>query len=327
MHQKVPTDENLMTRGCALPSMCNLCNKHPESSFHIFFECAFAIKLWSWLAGCLNMTIQFTCMEDMWKLCDLNWSPQGKVTIIAVIINLLNSIWFVRNQARFNNKVISWKSAISMIISNTSLSGNNTKIHSSNSMRDFTFLKLFRINIHHSRVPVLKEICWQPPIVNWIKCNIDGASNGNPGLSSCGGIFRDHEANFIYAFAEPLGISTSYVAEICGAMRAIEIASQHNWQNLWIESDSTLVVDAIKNPGKPVAWQLRNRWKNAMVLFRQMNCVITHIYKEGNQVADSLANQGLSIASIAFWNETPLFITDYLNMNKLGMPSFRLCST
>jgi ribonuclease HI len=194
-------------------------------------------------------------------------------------------------------------------------------------MRDFTFLKLFRINIHHSRVPVLKEICWQPPIVNWIKCNIDGASNGNPGLSSCGGIFRDHEANFIYAFAEPLGISTSYVAEICGAMRAIEIASQHNWQNLWIESDSTLVVDAIKNPGKPVAWQLRNRWKNAMVLFRQMNCVITHIYKEGNQVADSLANQGLSIASIAFWNETPLFITDYLNMNKLGMPSFRLCST
>jgi hypothetical protein len=66
-------------------------------------------------------------MEDMWNLCDLNWSPQGKVTITVAIINLLNFIWFVRNQARFNNKIISWKSAISMIISNTSLSGNNTK--------------------------------------------------------------------------------------------------------------------------------------------------------------------------------------------------------
>jgi mannosylglycoprotein endo-beta-mannosidase len=75
MHQKVPTDENLMSRGCAIPSICNLCSCHSESSFHIFFECAFAVRLWSWLAGCLNITIQFTCMEDMWKLCDLNWSP------------------------------------------------------------------------------------------------------------------------------------------------------------------------------------------------------------------------------------------------------------
>jgi hypothetical protein len=112
MHQKMPTGENLMIRGCALPSMCNLCNSHIESSFHIFFECSFAIRLWSWLAGCLNITIQFTCMEDMWNLCDLNWSPQSKVTITAAIINLLNSIWFTRNQVRFNNKTASWRSAI-----------------------------------------------------------------------------------------------------------------------------------------------------------------------------------------------------------------------
>jgi hypothetical protein len=58
-----------------------------------------------------------------------------------------------------------------------------------------------------------------------------------------------------------------------------------------------------------------------------MNCVITHIYREGNQAADSLANHGLSIVSIAFWNETPLFITDLVNRNKLGIPSFRLCPT
>jgi hypothetical protein len=37
MHNKIPTDENLQIRGCALPSMCSLCCKKEESSFHLFF--------------------------------------------------------------------------------------------------------------------------------------------------------------------------------------------------------------------------------------------------------------------------------------------------
>jgi hypothetical protein len=37
MHEKVPTDENLMSRGCYIPSMCNLCKAQVETSFHIFF--------------------------------------------------------------------------------------------------------------------------------------------------------------------------------------------------------------------------------------------------------------------------------------------------
>jgi ribonuclease HI len=300
MHHKMPTDENLMIRGCALPSMCNLCNKHIESSFHIFFECQFAIRLWFWLAGCLNITIQFTCMEDMWNLCDLNWSPQSKVTITAAIINLLNSIWSARNQARFNNKSACWRASISWIIASTSLSGNSTSKLSTCSLRDFSFLKSFRINIHQPKIPILKEVCWRPPLLNWYKCNIDGASSGNPGNSSCGGIFGNHEANFIFAFAEPLSIATSFVAELSGAMRAVEIAFQNDWKQLWIESDSALVVSAFNNPSRPVAWHLRNRWNNVLVLLRQMNCVITHIYREGNQVADMLANHGLNLSSMVF---------------------------
>jgi hypothetical protein len=42
MHEKVSTDENLMSRGCYIPS------------FHIFFDCSFAFKLWCWLACCFN---------------------------------------------------------------------------------------------------------------------------------------------------------------------------------------------------------------------------------------------------------------------------------
>jgi ribonuclease HI len=325
MHGKVPTDENLMLRGCEIPSMCNLCNSHVESSFHLFFECHYAIKLWSWLAGCLNSTLQFYSMEDIWKLCDLNWSPQSKVTITAAIIHLLNTLWFVRNQSRLNNTIIPWQSAISFIIASTSLSGNTTGKTSSNSIRDFSFLKKFRISIHHPRPSFLKEVIWHPPLLDWYKCNIDGASCGNPGNASCGGIFRNYEADFVYGFAEPLGINNAYVAELCGAMRAIEIAFDKQWTRLWIETDSLSVVSTFNRSDRQVAWSLRNRWNNVILKARQMNVIITHIYREGNQVADSLANYGLSLTSIVFWDDVPLFVRDSFIKNKQGIPSFRVC--
>jgi len=37
MHDKVPTDEKLMERGCSIPSMCSLCSIHTETTFHLFF--------------------------------------------------------------------------------------------------------------------------------------------------------------------------------------------------------------------------------------------------------------------------------------------------
>jgi hypothetical protein len=55
------------------------------------------------------------------------------------------------------------------------LTGNNTRKVSSNSIRDFTIFKIFKVNIHNPHVPVIKEILWHPPLENWIKCNIDGA--------------------------------------------------------------------------------------------------------------------------------------------------------
>jgi ribonuclease HI len=326
MHDKVPTDENLLRRGCYLPSMCSFCCKHEESTFHIFFECDFAIKLWSWLANCLDLTIQFTSLEDIWKIADLNWSSQCKISVIAVIINLINTIWYVRNQARFNNNKISWNPAISLIISSTALTGNNTKKVASNSIRDFIVLKHFKISIHNPKTSIVKEIFWNPPLPNWIKCNIDGASKGNPGLSSRGGIFRNNEADFLLCFAEPLGYTSSYQAELQGALRAIEVAHQMNWNNLWLETDSSLAVLAFKNPDFLVTWSLRNRWHNALIILRQMNFVVSHICREGNQVADSLANYGSTLNSVLFWHNLPLFVKDSFERNKLGFANYRVTS-
>jgi hypothetical protein len=54
-----------------------------------------------------------------------------------------------------------------------------------------------------------------------------------------------------------------------------------------------------------------------------MNGIMSHIYKEGNQVVNALANHGDSLSSFTFWLHVPEFIKDYFVKNQLDLPSFR----
>jgi len=70
------------------------------------------------------------------------------------------------------------------------------------------------------------------------------------------------------------------------------MADQRHWKNLWIETDSTLVVMAFKSSSL-IPWSLKNIWKNCKLITAGMNFIVSHIYKEGNQCGDSLASKGL----------------------------------
>jgi ribonuclease HI len=95
------------------------------------------------------------------------------------------------------------------------------------------------ITIHPPLPPVIKEVIWHPPLEHWVKCNTDGAANNL--TSSCAGIFRNHKAEFLCGFAENIGLKSAFMAELCGA---IELAHNRNLTNLWLESSSSLVVQA-----------------------------------------------------------------------------------
>lgn len=65
MLNKLPTNENLTERGCNLPSMCSLCSKQSENSFHLYFECPYSFNIWYWFARILNLNLHFQCIEDI----------------------------------------------------------------------------------------------------------------------------------------------------------------------------------------------------------------------------------------------------------------------
>jgi len=92
------------------------------------------------------------------------------------------------------------------------------------------------------KAPQIIEVLWKPPPPNWVKCNTNGSSTSLS--SSCGGIFRDNNSNYLLCFAENTRNGGAFHDELSGAIRAIELANQYHWGNLWLECDSALVINA-----------------------------------------------------------------------------------
>jgi ribonuclease HI len=304
--------------------MCCLCNKEAETTPYVFLHCQFARTLWNWLAAIINHRFDFSSLPAIWQVTVGNWNPQCKISIIAAVIFILNSIWLCRNNSRFKNIRPSFSSIISSLIANVSLVGNCSKLSAGPSITDFEILKFFKIDIHHPRPPKVIEVLWSLPLHGWLKCNIDGTSLGNPGPAACGGVFRNHRGEFLGGFEKNLGIANSLVAEIMGAILAIECAYDRNWYQLWLECDSSLVVLAFKDPFV-IPWQLKNRWLNCITKIKSMSFCISHIYREGNHCADKLASTGLALTDFCWWNAAPEIIIKDLDSNRLGLPFFRIC--
>lgn len=43
-------------------------------------------------------------------------------------------------------------------------------------------------------------------------------------MAACGGVFRNTDANFVGAFAEPVGLQTTFFEKLFGALRVIELS-------------------------------------------------------------------------------------------------------
>ena len=62
-------------------------------------------------------------------------------------------------------------------------------------MQEFIILKSFVVDIDPRRTASYVTVFWPPPPSHQFKCNTDWVAKDYPGVSGCGGIFRDHHAS------------------------------------------------------------------------------------------------------------------------------------
>ncbi|KAK0605269.1 hypothetical protein LWI29_024814 [Acer saccharum] len=174
--------------------------------------------------------------------------------------------------------------------------------------------------------PGFYRVVWHPPTgTNCIKVNVDGCSKGNPGPAGCGGVFRVDNGRYIGAFAANLGFKDSVFAELMGIIMAVELAHSRRWRNLWIESDSTMALKLLTTDSlHKVPAELVDRWLKCKSLVQEMDISCSHVYREGNVVADILANMGLCFPLPVWLECPPAPIHRDLVHDSLGLPRYRI---
>lgn len=96
------------------------------------------------------------------------------------------------------------------------------------------------------------------------------------------------------------------------------------FHNLWIESDSKQALKIIQDPQSiHPPEEMRHVWDKFCEQFEEMNICASHIYREGNQVADYFANIRVSCLECIWWCVPPKEVQDLLFQDITGVPRHR----
>lgn len=122
----------------------------------------------------------------------------------------------------------------------------------------------------------------------------DGASRGNPGPASIGGVVLDEDGNQLETISRRIGHGTNNEAEYRAAVAVVEAALALGASQLELRMDSELVARQltgryrVRNPG------LIPHYQRLQTLRSQLQRLhVVHVRREFNREADRLANLAL----------------------------------
>lgn len=147
------------------------------------------------------------------------------------------------------------------------------------------------------------------PEEGWIKVNCDGASRGNPGRSGIGFCLRDDRGDVKYAAGREIEESSNNEAEVKAMVEALRVCKVMNYLQICLQTDSMLLKNIIEGLWKP-PWTIIDQIEEIMKFKEEHNIKVSHTYREGNRLADHLANYALDVEDIECY--------DYWELDAIG---------
>ncbi|XP_071905711.1 uncharacterized protein [Coffea arabica] len=316
----LPLDDKLRSRGMAMVSKCDCCGNAVESLNHIFLHGRLASAVWQhFFLACGIQWRSFSCVSSLlvvWFQSSSNGRLDHVRCVIPVVV--LWFLWRSRNDARFGNlhpvhsKVIfeanGWlvaKGAACML----------NKVQLEGDMNTY-FARFFLVKPAKSFC--LKAISWMKPPRGSFKLNTD-ASVIN-GLAKGGGVVRDSEGKMIGAFYKEIGEYEVVYAEGLALCSGLQWCMGAGLSGILVEVDSLVLVRLVQNRsvGK---WPLCSVLSQIRLLLGKVKGSITHIHREANAVADSLAALSRESPYVTFQSvqQLPSRVRSLINLDAIGV--------
>jgi hypothetical protein len=225
-HNLLPTKDNLPRRKAVKEPFCPICEREPEAVMH---------AIWSYLVatdvcGCSKIVFQKCAMEgnDFLHAAEHILARCGKEDSV-LFIHLAHRIWMRRNKWVHEGKLINPNILVQV----------TTKY-----VEEFQ-----KVN---ETIPVNVEsiknqgIRWSAPTRGWYKANWDVAIDKSCGRMGIDVVIRDEKGQVIVATSKTrLGSFEPTTGEALASFRATSLCRDLGIQQLFLEGDAKLVVDAI----------------------------------------------------------------------------------
>ncbi|XP_059068483.1 uncharacterized protein LOC131858991 [Cryptomeria japonica] len=137
------------------------------------------------------------------------------------------------------------------------------------------------------------------------KLNFDGASRGNPRISGIRAVIRDSSGELMGGLLGSSGFATNNEAEIRAVVAGLDLCVQKGYDKVIIEGDSQIIVNDISKSSFQ-NWKLGKWIPYINKLLGSINSFeLKQTFREGNKVADLLANVGIDkdLSTIIFNKE------------------------
>ncbi|KAG7579269.1 Ribonuclease H domain [Arabidopsis thaliana x Arabidopsis arenosa] len=280
VHQVIMTNMERQRRHLSETGICQVCKGGDETIIHILRDCPAMYGIWTRIIPRRKRGTFFTQTLLEWVYDNLGDSgevdgcPWSTLYAIAVWWGWkwrCGNVFGVNGKCRDRVKFV--RDQAGEVIQAHLVEGNSGK----------------------SRGRIERMVSWVKPAEGWVKLNTDGASKGNPGLASAGGILRKLDGSWIGGFAVNIGICSAPLAELWGVYYGLYIAWERKITRLELEVDSELVVGFLTtgiSDSHPLSFLVRLCYG---FISRDWIVRISHVYREANRLADGLANYAFSL--------------------------------
>ncbi|XP_075080159.1 uncharacterized protein LOC142165521 [Nicotiana tabacum] len=300
---KLPLDDFLKRIGYCMPSKCWCCIQPDEESLqHLFFKSETAKTTWKYFLSRAGIDVEgLTMHQAITKCWTANVCLRLKPIMQALPSCIVWELWKRRNSMKYGDGVTTSR-VIYQVSSNLQALVKVRKpgmIMVPHKWQDL--LAVMENSTHKLKVT---KVMWEFPSAGWLKVNTDGALRGNPGRSSIGFCIRNENGDIVKSVGKEIEETINTIAEAKAMVEALRFCRFKQYSHVWLQTDSMLLKKIMDGIWKP-PWIIYEQVEEMMQLMNGGNYTVTHIHREGNKLADHLANFALDHGEIEcqqFWH-------------------------